>query len=591
MNTIVKYVKSLYAYSKLQFLINLLFMFLDGLTSGISLVLLIPLFSLTGITGQTTTGMAVFDDLLSSLHAFDIKIKLIFILGLYLFLILIQALIGRKMAILNTSIIQGYTKHMRDTLFEAIVKTEMLCFHSKKKADITNMFSNEISRIASGTLFFLRITSQIIISLFQIAVAFYMSVSLTLFVILLAAIIFRYMKASFVESKKLGESLRLTNQKLMSHILEQLNGIKEVKCYGIEENQIDSLKKTTENTKNNLINFTKLQTRTTMLYKITAAIVISCLFYVALVIIKIEPASLFILIYIFARLWPSFTSFQNNLQNVISMIPAFESLTGMMNSLKENAESDYRADNLLVDEKTPMDVVFHNVSFQYQNDCEFELNELNFRIPDKKMTAIVGKSGAGKSTIVDLLLGLIKPTAGEININDTVLDAAKIKSWRKCTAFVPQDPFLLNSTIRENLLKFNPNVNENDIIQALKYASAWEFVVKMEKGLDTIIGDNGVRLSGGEKQRIVLARALLRKPRLLVLDEATSALDNENECKIQKAIENLSNMMTVVVIAHRLSTIVNAENIIVLSDGKIVEQGKYSDLVNNKEGYFKLHRK
>lgn len=589
MKTIVKYIKSLYDYSRYQFIMNLLFMLMDGLTSGISLVLLVPLLSLTEITGHTATRIAFLDGIFALLNTYDNEIKIIFVLSLYLLLIIIQAFISRKMSILNTTMIQGYTKFMRDNLFEAIVKTDLPCFESKKKSDITNAFSNEITRIASGTVFFLRIISQITLAAFQIAVAFYMSVTLTLFVILCAAIIFLCMKPTLKKSKDLGDSLRQTNQKLMSNILEQLNGIKEIKCYGIEDNQIADIKQTTENTKNNLISFTNLQTKATMLYKIAAAIAISVLFYISLVYIKIEPAVLLILIYIFARLWPMFTSFQNNLQNVLSMIPSFESLTETITQFKANAENyTDNCDNAFTNDSS-FCIAFQDVSFTYKQSEGFELKNLDFVIPDKGMTAIVGKSGSGKSTIVNLLLGLIRPKRGLVRVNAIAIDESNMMDWRKCVGYVPQDPFLLNGTIRENLIKFNPRANDEEIVKALKLAAAWDFIEKTELGLNTIVGDNGVKLSGGERQRIVLARALLRNPKMLVLDEATSALDNENEYKIQEAIENLADRMTIVVIAHRLSTIVHANNIIVIDDGRIVEQGSYSNLARTDDGYFRKY--
>jgi len=506
-----------------------------------------------------------------------------------LILIIIQTVVNRKMSVLNTTIVQGYTKHLRNDLFEAIVKTELSCFNDKKKSDFTNAFSNEITRIAAGTLFFLRIISQIMLSAFQIAVALYMSVPLTLFVMFCAAVIFLCMKSILKKSKDLGESLRLSNQKMMRKIFEQLDGIKEIKSYGIEDDQIAGIRQTTEDTKNNMVDFTKLQTKATMLYKAAAAAAIAVLFYISFIYFQVKPAVLLVLIYIFAQLWPTFTSFQNNLQNVLSMLPSFESLTDTVADLKANAENYGNQGNNAFLNQPSFCVTFHDVGFVYKNNEGFTLNGLNFTIPAKGMTAIVGKSGAGKSTVVDLLLGLIRPTSGYICVNSTPIDESNIRNWRKCIGYVPQDPFLLNGTIGENLKRFNPDASQEQIIRALKLAAAWEFVEKTGQGLNTVIGDSGVRLSGGERQRIVLARALLRNPRILVLDEATSSLDTENEYRIQDAIENLAGSMTIVVIAHRLSTIVNADNIIVMDDGRIVEQGSYPALAGKEDGYFKTH--
>jgi ATP-binding cassette subfamily C protein len=157
---------------------------------------------------------------------------------------------------------------------------------------------------------------------------------------------------------------------------------------------------------------------------------------------------------------------------------------------------------------------------------------------------------------------------------------------RRSISYVPQDPFLFNASIRENLLMVAPDASEEQIWEALEFAAAAEFVAKLPQGLETLIGDRGVRLSGGERQRLVLARAILRKPSILVLDEATSALDAENEAKIQQAIDRLSGMMTIIVIAHRLSTIRNSDQVIVLDQGQIIQQGEFGQLAKEKRGLF-----
>lgn len=175
------------------------------------------------------------------------------------------------------------------------------------------------------------------------------------------------------------------------------------------------------------------------------------------------------------------------------------------------------------------------------------------------MTAIVGKSGAGKSTLIDLLMGLLQPEKGQVLLDGIPLNGDNVNAWRRALSYVPQEPFLFNVSIRENLLLVEPRANEKQLWEALEFAAAAEFVKKLPQGLDTHIGDRGVRLSGGERQRLVLARAILRKPEILILDEATSALDTENEAKIQEALEQLKGTTTIIVIAHRLSTIRNAD--------------------------------
>src|SRR5690625_1410551 len=203
------------------------------------------------------------------------------------------------------------------------------------------------------------------------------------------------------------------------------------------------------------------------------------------------------------------------------------------------------------------------------------------------MTAIVGKSGAGKSTLIDLLMGLNQPEKGAVLIDGKKLTSDKLQSLRQSISYVAQEPFLFNTSVRENLVLVEENASEEQIWEALEFSSAAEFVSKLPEGLDTVIGDRGIKLSGGERQRLVLARAILRKPSILVLDEATSALDTENESKIQQELARLNRKMTIIVIAHRLSTIRNADQVVVLDEGEVVQIGGFKQLSNEKKGVFR----
>lgn len=231
-------------------------------------------------------------------------------------------------------------------------------------------------------------------------------------------------------------------------------------------------------------------------------------------------------------------------------------------------------------------VEFRDVSFCYASarDC-YAVDKVNFLLVAGTTNAFVGVSGAGKSTLVDLLIGLLKPVEGSILVDNENLQDS-LRPWRSSIGYVPQDSFLLNASIRDNLLWACPKATEEDMWEALQMAAAEDFVRRMANGLETIVGDRGVRLSGGERQRIVLARALLRKPSVLILDEATSSLDMENEKHIQQAIDGLQGKLTIVIVAHRLSTIENADQIFVFEQGKKVEQGTYQLLMDDKNSRF-----
>lgn len=235
-------------------------------------------------------------------------------------------------------------------------------------------------------------------------------------------------------------------------------------------------------------------------------------------------------------------------------------------------------------------VRFKNVSFNYETRPEIEvLKNISFDIEAGNRTAIVGASGSGKSTIASLLLRFYEPSKGEISIDNKKYDSLNLTTIRDQMAVVHQEVFLFGGSIFDNISYGNPNANEQEVKAAADKANATEFIQKFPDGFNTIVGDRGVQLSGGQKQRIAIARAILKNPKILILDEATSSLDSESEKSVQNALDELMVGRTSIIIAHRLSTIRNADNILVMKDGCIVESGKHEELIDQKGVYENLH--
>ncbi len=232
------------------------------------------------------------------------------------------------------------------------------------------------------------------------------------------------------------------------------------------------------------------------------------------------------------------------------------------------------------------DIDIKNISFKYQDD--WVLNDFSLKVPKGHTVALVGQSGSGKSTIANLITRFYDVNKGSINIDSENIKSITQNSLRKLLGLVTQDSILFNDTVKGNLLVANQNASDKEIIDALKIANAWEFVKTLPNGIETNIGDSGNKLSGGQKQRLSIARAVLKNPPIMILDEATSALDTESEQLVQNALENMMKNRTSIVIAHRLSTIQKADNIVVLSKGEIVEQGKHQELLEKKGVYFNL---
>lgn len=239
-------------------------------------------------------------------------------------------------------------------------------------------------------------------------------------------------------------------------------------------------------------------------------------------------------------------------------------------------------------DKIKGNIIFNNISFSYDDTTEV-LRNISFEAPQGSVTALVGSSGSGKSTIAGLVTAFLNPNSGQVLIDEIDLSKVDLKSFRSQLGVVLQDDFLYEGTIRENILFPRPKASEEDLLEAVEGAYVNEFTDRFESGLDTVIGERGVKLSGGQRQRISIARALLAKPKIVILDEATSNLDNQSEAFIQKSLAILMRNRTTFVIAHRLSTIQKADQILVIEDGDIVERGKHEELIKTKGRYHELY--
>ncbi len=246
------------------------------------------------------------------------------------------------------------------------------------------------------------------------------------------------------------------------------------------------------------------------------------------------------------------------------------------------------ADDAIIPESASGNVEFSHVNFSYEPERQI-LKDVSFRLESGRSVAIVGPSGSGKSTMINLIPRLYDVSSGSITFDGTDVRKLDLAFLRRNIGIVSQETYLFNGTIRENLLYAKPDAKEEELVEACKKANIWDFVSAQEKGLDTVVGNRGLKLSGGEKQRISIARVLLKDPALLIFDEATSALDSISEMKIQEAIDPLIDSRTSILIAHRLSTILAADEILVVKDGHIVERGQHEKLVNAGGVYTELY--
>lgn len=291
----------------------------------------------------------------------------------------------------------------------------------------------------------------------------------------------------------------------------------------------------------------------------------------------VNLAEITMILFAFFRMLPLLGQLSQTRSEIISFLPALEQLDDLTNRAKEYEENQSGDDFLDLKDQ----ITFKDISLSYPDGTE-ALKDINISFKKNKRIAIVGPSGSGKTSIADILMGLYEPSSGNIKIDENNFSEFNLSSYRNKIAYVPQEPFLFNDTIRNNMLWSKPDASDDEIWKALEKSNAVDFVKDTKNALDTKVGDRGGRLSGGQRQRISLARAIVRKPCVLILDESTSSLDTESEKFIQDSIEQLSKDITVVTIAHRLSTIKNADIVYVMKSGTIIENGDYDTLIKDE---------
>ncbi len=287
-----------------------------------------------------------------------------------------------------------------------------------------------------------------------------------------------------------------------------------------------------------------------------------------------------ILVFAVNRVFGQIQSLQGLMHYITTEEPYLAAINKYQSDIVKNKEFGGGASKF----KFEKEISLKDVSFAYREGKT--LSGVSFNIAKGEMVGLIGPSGSGKTTIVDLLLRLYYPQAGKIFLDGVDIAEIDLSEWRANIGYVSQDMFLMNDTVENNIRFYNEALTQEEIVEVARQADIYDFIQTLPQKFATPVGERGTSLSGGQRQRIVLARILARRPQVLILDEATSALDNESELQIQKVIEELRGKITVLVIAHRLTTVTNCDRLLVLENGKIIEQGAPRELLNNKDSYF-----
>lgn len=555
---------------------------LQGITQGVGILFLIPLLQLLDSSGGS--GNKVARIIYRGFEALNLPVNIYSIVVVYVLLVSLLMLVSRYQAVLSATLTQSYTTHLRTLLFNRISSARWEFIRQRQRHSLIHSLTQDIGQAGATTFFLLKLISSSIIILFNVVVAILLAPWFSLATLVFAAVLLYVSRPLLRKAQDTGERARDYFQRIYNNITEMLTGLKNIKSHNLEEDLQDDFHKVSGAMEKEIVDFSRTRAGTTALHSIVSVILLGAYFIMAVSLFSIPLATLVVLVVLFGRLVPRFSGMFTSWQNVMNAVPAYQGLQQLLQQAEDNREELGSTSSEKV--KLSEEIKINKLRYDYSQD--FSLKDISMTIPAGKIVALAGNSGSGKTTLADLIAGLLNPAEGEIKIDDNPLDRNMIASWRNSLSYITQEPYLFNGSIRANLLfGVKREVDEEELWKVLETAGLSEKINSLGKRLDALVGEQGGNLSGGEKQRLVIARSLLMQPQLLILDEATSALDYPSENKIYQALQQLRGKTTVIIIAHRLSTIKFVDHVFVLKNGHLVEKGTWGELRDKKKGELK----
>ena len=542
-----------------------------GLTEGISLLLLIPLIAIAMPGVQSEQQIPLISEWIS-LAAFDLTTLLV----LFLALVILQALLSRAKTLYNLRTMQNLSADLKIRFFDSMSFSRWDALHDRRGSDLNHILSSDVDNVVGAVGSFLAITQAAFLLLVYLLLAMMVSWQMAAFAATAGAVLFLALYPLRRRANQYGKQLVSMLQEQNATVLEFIGSIRLAKLFAAEDRQARNYAGHVLRIKAAVLDFAALSSWGTVVFQIGAATMAVAFIGLAVGVLSLDFPSIAVLLVVFARVAPRFSAVQENVQHFLSEAPSWENYRKSAEHFAKHREQflDFSRETPVFNKVIRLD----GITVAYPGAAEPSLGGISLEIPAGQIVAIVGPSGSGKSTLTDVISGLIAPTTGQMHIDSDLIDNENRRAWRIAVASVPQDSILLNDSLRNNLRLGQGDAEDEEIWEALEKANVANFVRSLPKGLDTIAGDRGTRFSGGERQRLALARALLRRPQLLILDEATSALDWENQQMVVAAIKRLRDELTILTIAHRPSLISFADSVLALQDGKIVEQGQYDKL-------------
>jgi ATP-binding cassette subfamily C protein len=543
---------------------------IGALFESVGLVLLVPLLAIVTSSDATPGWIRK-----TVLHGFDLAgaetrtARLSLLLGIFAVLLVVRALVSARRDTTLAQLQMGFVEDIRSRVAQKLAAAPWPAVSRLQHARVTHLMSGDIQRIGGATNFMVQVLAALVLMTFQIAIALMLAPALTGIAVALIAV---GAGASFVmlgRAHNLGTELSRTGIALMHETTQFLGGLKLAAGQNRQADFVNEFAASLAAVKRQQFAFIRQQSRSRLAATVISGLIGALIAFVGLAVLDTPPPVLIAMLLVFARLSAPAMQISQAAQQFANTLPAYAEVRQLEVDL---AAPDQAPPCHAAGAIAPGTIVFRDVRFRYPDGrgAPGALAGLSLTIAPGAFVGVSGPTGAGKTTFADLLIGLLEPQSGEIAIGGTALRGAAAVAWRDHVSYVAQDPYLFRDTIRRNLLWASPQAGETELWQALTIAGAAELVSGMESGLDTVLGERGTLISGGERQRLCLARAVLRRPWLFVLDEATSAIDVAAERKILNAIVGLQPRPTIVMIAHRDASLSSCDRIVRLQNGKIV---------------------